>query len=115
MPTQVQQLSFQLELPTSEYSPASLALLSVDDIYTRADETLIRKLSEDRRLERKPSNIHVAELGDYVCMWANTAPDNDLAAWNDGKRIFCEEQRRCYIRSKSGDGRRIRATSVIGI
>jgi hypothetical protein len=35
-----------------------LSLLSPDEIYGRADETLLQTLREDRRLERKPAGIH---------------------------------------------------------
>jgi len=55
-----------------------LALLTVDEIYERASVGLFRALLEDRRVERKPAGIHSEALGDYFCMWANTAPDGGI-------------------------------------
>jgi len=55
------------------------ALLTPDEIYGLADEgELLRRINEDRRLERKPPGIHARVLGEYICMWANTAPDGGL-------------------------------------
>jgi ATP-dependent DNA helicase RecG len=64
------QLSFRFE--TGSLTSAELALLTPDEIYEMADELLLATLNEDRRLERKPAGIHSKELGEYICMWANT-------------------------------------------
>ncbi|KKK47705.1 hypothetical protein LCGC14_3152480, partial [marine sediment metagenome] len=53
-------------------------LLSPDEIFSQADENLLRKLAEDRRIERKASAFTGSKLGEYVCMWANTSPDGGL-------------------------------------
>lgn len=59
-----------------EESP--LALLSADDIFQQADADLLRRLKEDRRLERKPAGIHFDDLGGYLSMWANSPPEGGL-------------------------------------
>ena len=72
--------------------PKHFALLSPDEIYTDADQFLLSKLAEDRRLERKPPGIHGKHLGDYVSMWANTVPDGGLIVVgmeNDGAFSGC--------------------------
>lgn len=53
-------------------------LLSPDDIFSKADEDLLRRLAEDRRIERKPPAFTGSRLGEYICMWANTSPDGGL-------------------------------------
>ena len=53
-------------------------LLSPDEIFERANQDLLERLSEDRRVERKPAAFSGSRLGEYVCMWANTAPDGGL-------------------------------------
>lgn len=55
-----------------------LALMTVDEIYLRANQALLEQLSEDRRLERKPVGVHSNALGPYFSMWANTAPEGGL-------------------------------------
>jgi ATP-dependent DNA helicase RecG len=55
-----------------------LFLLSPDEIYDMADQTLLFLLKEDRRIERKPARTHEKQLGEYHSMWANTAPDGGL-------------------------------------
>ena len=59
-----------------DFSP--LVLLSADEIYLKADQDLLGKLSEDRRIERKPPGIHARAIGDYFSMWANTSPDGGI-------------------------------------
>ena len=67
------QLSFSFETPS--------ALLSPDEIYQLSDGgEIMRRLGEDRRLERKPGGFHAKQLGEYVCMWANTSPSGGLIA-----------------------------------
>jgi len=73
----MEQLSLIFESPASAYTPADLALLTPDDIWQRVDESLLTRLAEDPRIERKQS-IHGKELGEYYSMWANTAPYGGL-------------------------------------
>ena len=70
------QLAFEFP-PPSEDSPH---LLGVEEIYTRASQSLLEKLKEDRRIERKPPGYHGQPLGDYFSMWANTSPEGGLIA-----------------------------------
>jgi hypothetical protein len=64
----------QLNIPF----PRHYALLSPSEIYEAVDDSLLRKLAEDRRIERKSSRIQGKDLGDYFSMWANTVPDGGL-------------------------------------
>lgn len=61
-----------------DFEPKPERLLSPDEIYSRADENLLRKLAEDRRIERKTSAFTGSNLGETICMWANTSPDGGL-------------------------------------
>ncbi len=61
-----------------EFEMKPTELLTVDDIYERADESLLQALVEDRRLERKSAGIHANSLGSYLSMWANTSPDGGV-------------------------------------
>jgi len=70
-----------------------LALMSVDEIYEKADQALLERLQEDRRIERKPAGTHTKTLGDYFSMWANSLPQGGLLAIgieNDGKVSGCK-------------------------
>ena len=53
-------------------------LLGVQELFNRATSDLLRRSHEDRRLERKPSRIHVKQLAEYFSMFANTKPDGGL-------------------------------------
>lgn len=69
-----------------------LPLLSPDEIYHSADQTLLTVLKEDRRIERKPAGTHAKVLGEYHSMWANTAPEGGvtiLGIENDGSFSGC--------------------------
>jgi len=59
-------------------------LLSPDEIYDHADETLIRRLAEDKRIERKPHALQARHIAEYVCMWANTRHDGGLIVLGQG-------------------------------
>ena len=73
------QLSFSFETPS--------VLLSPDEIYDLADDReLLRRLKEDERLERKPAGLHARALGEYICMWSNTAPHGGLIAIGIGDK-----------------------------
>jgi ATP-dependent DNA helicase RecG len=86
MSTNGQQLSllFQAQPP----------LMSVNDIYQTANEGVLQKFKEDRRLERKPSSYPAKALGDYFSMFANTVPDGGLiiiGMENDGSFSGCSK------------------------
>jgi ATP-dependent DNA helicase RecG len=85
-----------------------LQLLGVEDIFAEADQELLEKLKEDRRIERKPPATHADALGDYFSMWANTAPDGGLIAIGIGDKgdlIGCNTVGIDHINNleKSGD------------
>ena len=74
--------------------PKHIALLSPDEIYEQVDEELLVKLKEDRRIERKPPSFSPKDVGDYVCMWANTPPEGGilvLGIENDSLFSGCHE------------------------
>lgn len=69
-----------------------MALLEVGEIYKNATQSLLERLTEDRRIERKPSGIQPKALGDYFSMWANTVPDGGILAigvGDDGTMLGC--------------------------
>jgi len=74
--TAVTQLLFDFDA----MKPAVEQLMSPDEIFERADEGFLRRLAEDRRIERKPANYSGSALAEYVCMWANTPPEGGLIA-----------------------------------
>ena len=69
--------------------PRHSALLSPDEIYEGVNSELLRSLSEDRRIERKPAGIHDLALGEYLSMWSNTVPDGGIivVGMEDGGKI----------------------------
>lgn len=67
----------QLSFLASIEAPPS-ALLTPTEIFQRVNEELLVTLSEDNRLERKPGTCRTALLGQYISMWANTAPDGGV-------------------------------------
>lgn len=60
-----------LELPPTQ-------LLTPDEIFDRVDAALLEQLDEDKRVERKPASYPGDALGDYISMWANTAPHGGI-------------------------------------
>lgn len=68
----MEQFELDFSANTSDYTKAELQLLTPDDVFSFADETLLLRLEEDRRVEHKPATIHGEELGQYFSMWANT-------------------------------------------
>lgn len=77
---------------TLDFEDDPLQLMTVDEIYERADEALLRRLAEDRRIERKSSTYSGEKLGSYFSMWANTPPDGGLLVLgqrNDGSFDGC--------------------------
>ena len=72
----------------------TLPLLTVSEIYEKADQNLLEALKEDRRLERKPAGVHSKALGDYFSMFANTKPDGGLIVIgqdDDGQMSGCSQ------------------------
>lgn len=70
----------QPELPFLAFESTPQRVLTVDEIYENTTADLLSILKEDRRIERKVARIHAKELGEYFCMWANTASDGGLIA-----------------------------------
>ncbi len=69
-----------------------IALLTPDEIFSNASDSLLAKLREDPRIEWKPPGIHREPLATYLSMWANTAPQGGIVALgvdDDGKLIGC--------------------------
>ena len=75
--TQSKRLPRQLVLNFDAHSSMQ-SLMTVDDIFINADEKLLKELHEDNRIERKPSKFSGSSLGEYISMWANTAPDGGI-------------------------------------
>jgi ATP-dependent DNA helicase RecG len=63
-----------------DYLPPPERLMTPSEIFDQADAALIRKLVEGRRIERKSASFSGAPLGEYICMWTNTAPDGGVIA-----------------------------------
>jgi len=59
----------QLDL---QFTGPNLALLTPDEIFGSADQSLLVLLKEDRRIEFKSARIDRIRLGEYYSMWANT-------------------------------------------
>ncbi len=77
---------------TFDFPDPLLPLLTVNEIFEHADHSLLERLKEDRRLERKPVGYHAKALGDYFSMFANTKPDGGIIVIgqeNDGAFSGC--------------------------
>lgn len=61
-----------------EFTFEETAVLSVDQLWSVANEELLRIAKEDRRVERKPTAIRPRELSEYFSMQANTAIEGGL-------------------------------------
>jgi ATP-dependent DNA helicase RecG len=71
-----------------------IALLTPDEIFANASESLLTKLREDPRIERKPGGYHREPLATYISMWANTSPEGGIIALginDDGTFAGCSE------------------------
>jgi ATP-dependent DNA helicase RecG len=81
----MEQLGFNFTYKSTPLLP----LLSADEIFERADQTLLTLLGEDRRIERKPAKTHPQQLGEYFSMWANTLPEGGLVVLGmENKGLF---------------------------
>ena len=66
---------------------APSALWTPDEIFDWLNGDMVPKLSEDRRIRRKPAQCAGDQIGEYVSVWANTAPQGGiilLGVANDG-------------------------------
>ena len=85
--------SGQLPIDFESVKPTPEQLMSPDEIFERADGALLRRLGEDRRIERKSSRFSGSSLAEYLCMWSNTPPDGGLIAigiLDDGRFEGCK-------------------------
>ena len=55
-------------------------LLTPEEIFDEAGQSLIQAIRESKRIERKSASIHQQELGEYFSMWSNTKPHGGLIA-----------------------------------
>jgi Predicted transcriptional regulator containing an HTH domain and an uncharacterized domain shared with the mammalian protein Schlafen len=60
------------------YLENPIHLLTVNEIFEKANQPLLQELKEDRRIERKPATYQAKALGDYFSMFANTKPDGGI-------------------------------------
>jgi len=83
-----EQLSFDFA-PPSERLPQ---LWSVEEVFQAANQHILQKFKEDRRLDWKSSRIQPGALAESISMFANTAPDGGVIVVgieNDGKIAGC--------------------------
>lgn len=83
-------------------------LIAIDALYEQADQALLGRLQEDRRFERKPVGVHVQNLGEYLSLFANTAPEGGLIAVgieDDGTISGCLKGERSHVNEleRAGD------------
>lgn len=60
------------------FEPRAISLLTADEIYAGLNESTLRALVEDERIEVKGNGVHCKELGTYFSMWANTPATGGL-------------------------------------
>lgn len=90
------------------FPETSRPLLPAGEIFDIANESLLRELTEDRRLERKPATYPAKALADYFSMFANTKPDGGvivIGQENDGTFSGCSRvpQRHLNDLERAGD------------
>jgi ATP-dependent DNA helicase RecG len=99
------QLLFDFDRPCD--IPATLALMTVGEIFRDASQSLLLQLKEDRRIERKSARYSREKLVDYFSMWANTSPDGGiivLGIENDGAFAGCKSMDQKSINSYENTG-----------
>ena len=75
-------MSDQLDFDFSPPPPPIAALPELwtpDDIFASVNEELIKRFSEDRRVERKSARAEPKDLADNLVMYANTQPHGNIA------------------------------------
>lgn len=80
--------------PKSEPSRLDLRLLPADDIFEMASPSILKKLDEDKRYERKSARIAPHQLAEWICMFANTTPQGGIigvGVENDGSYGGCNQ------------------------
>jgi ATP-dependent DNA helicase RecG len=70
----------EIQPPLPFEQPSAPPLISVGEIYDKADQSLLQQLKEDRRIERKSAGVSASELGIYFSQWANTPAEGGLIA-----------------------------------
>lgn len=71
------QLEFGLE---DEVLSSIPAIWTIEDIFEKANESLLRLLEEDSRYERKSARAGARALADNLSMWSNSGPNGGLIA-----------------------------------
>ena len=71
-----------------EFEPLPNQMMSVDEIFEKADEVLLQQLAEDNRIERKPAKFAGDNLGEYFSMWANTPNGGLIVSGQRDKQGF---------------------------
>src|SRR5438045_135426 len=67
---------------------------SPEEVFLRATAEELTGFQENDLFERKPVGIHSNELGEYICMWANTKPAGGLVIiglLNTGELAGCKK------------------------
>jgi hypothetical protein len=96
---EMEQLTIRFDIP--------LALVSPDELYQNA-EAFIEVLKEDRRFERKSAKSGPRLLGEYLSMWANTAPDGGLIALgieDKGNVLGCKQLTQTELNEREQAGK----------
>lgn len=90
----------QLELKFNSPLMTLPQLWTPDDIYSACNEEVVRRFSEDGRVERKRAGISQKDLSEYVSMWANTQPSGGitfLGVRDDGGLVGCKNTEQSHI------------------
>lgn len=91
-----QQLEFELNPPLLNLPQ----LWTADDIFNSCDADVLRRFSEDSRVERKLGTISPKLLAEYVSMWANTQPYGGvtfLGVKNEGGIAGCKGVEQAHL------------------
>jgi len=70
-----------------------IELRTVDELFAGLDQDLIRRLDEDRRVERKGPGVHASALAEYLVLFANNPPDGGVllvVVEDDGTVTGCQ-------------------------
>ncbi|TCH98917.1 hypothetical protein EJV46_10205 [Roseococcus sp. SYP-B2431] len=86
-----EQLSLLLRLPP----PGLVQLWTSAQIFEQIDSDNIHHFIEDRRVERKSTNVQAKSLAEYLSMWSNTQPHGGLIIVgidDQGRIVGCKGQ-----------------------